>query len=175
MARLRKKGEETRSDEVAIRDARVVRRPGAGSCLFHTTAYGLGSTGGPALRREISEIIRRNPNFAGADMPIKNWVSFDEGGSVDAHLVTCRGLRRRLYASCIKVDLRRESTPSPYLKSYMRMVLLSPHWVIKTSEELRLATRITEEIAAEVAGEIAEKVYFPPTQAHARKPPFFPR
>eukprot|EP00656_Telonema_subtile_P019559 TRINITY_DN20792_c0_g1_i1.p2 TRINITY_DN20792_c0_g1~~TRINITY_DN20792_c0_g1_i1.p2 ORF type:complete len:148 (-),score=21.31 TRINITY_DN20792_c0_g1_i1:166-609(-) len=52
-----------------LRDARVVRQPGDGSCLFHSMAYGLGHRSATGLRREIAEFIAENSGLMIAETP----------------------------------------------------------------------------------------------------------
>jgi hypothetical protein len=76
---------------VIVRNARVVAQPGDGSCLFHSLAYGLGAAkdamddGAMALRAEIAEYVRAHPNQAIQGTPIKDWVLWDSGLTVDAY------------------------------------------------------------------------------------------
>lgn len=65
-----------------IRNARIVRQPGDGSCLFHSMSYGLcdGSTAA-SLRSEICSFIKHNPHFKICDTPLSDWVQWDSGSS----------------------------------------------------------------------------------------------
>mgnify|MGYP003385727017 CR=1 FL=1 len=67
-----------------IKNGRVVRQPGDGSCLFHSMAYGLGLGLGSAnsLRAEICQFIVANPGMKISDTPISDWVRWDSGTSV---------------------------------------------------------------------------------------------
>ena len=69
--------------------ARVVRQPGDGSCLFHSLSYGLGGGGGGggagALRREIASFVAKNPTLEIAGDPLSDWVAWDSGRSVAAY------------------------------------------------------------------------------------------
>ena len=67
-------------------NARVIRQPGDGSCLFHSLSHGLrdGSTA-TALRREVADFILQNPTLEIADSPLKDWVQWDSGSSVSAY------------------------------------------------------------------------------------------
>jgi len=66
-----------------IRNARVARQPGDGSCLFHSMCYGLkdGSVAS-TLREEICAYINRNPELEISETPLKDWVRWDSGTSV---------------------------------------------------------------------------------------------
>lgn len=66
-----------------IRNARVVRQPGDGSCLFHSLSFGLrnGSTAS-SLRRQICNFIVDNPKLKIADTPLSDWVKWDSRSSV---------------------------------------------------------------------------------------------
>lgn len=65
-----------------LHNARVVRQPGDGSCLFHSMAYGMGSGDARSLRREIAKWIAANPDLTIADTPVSDWVKWDSGRSV---------------------------------------------------------------------------------------------
>lgn len=66
-----------------LRNGRVVRQPGDGSCLFHSLSYGLPSSSNASkLRSEICSFIASNPNFKISDTPLKDWVKWDSGSSV---------------------------------------------------------------------------------------------
>eukprot|EP01041_Mallomonas_annulata_P010474 gene10474-21849_t len=64
-------------------NARVIRQPGDGSCLFHSLSYGLrdGSLA-HALRSEICSFIERNPDIEISETPLKDWVKWDAGVTV---------------------------------------------------------------------------------------------
>jgi hypothetical protein len=65
-----------------LQNARVIRQPGDGSCLFHSLSYGLG--GGYTanrLRSEICAFIQANPQCLISETPLKDWVKWDSGGS----------------------------------------------------------------------------------------------
>jgi hypothetical protein len=66
-----------------------VRQPGDGSCLFHSMSYGLSragiSTNASALRRDLCAFIARNPEIEVADTPLKDWVKWDSGQSVQQY------------------------------------------------------------------------------------------
>eukprot|EP01034_Spumella_vulgaris_P024437 gene24437-30783_t len=65
-----------------LKNARVVRQPGDGSCLFHSMSYGLksGATA-TALRSEICRFIQSNPQLSISDTPLQDWVKWDSNGS----------------------------------------------------------------------------------------------
>jgi len=69
-----------------IRNGRVVRQPGDGSCLFHSLSYGLkdGSSAG-TLRRQICAFIVDNPKLKIADTPLSDWVKWDSRSSVSQY------------------------------------------------------------------------------------------
>lgn len=65
-----------------VRNGRVVRQPGDGSCLFHSMSYGLrGGYNATRLRSEICTFIQNNPNFQISDTPLKDWVKWDSNGA----------------------------------------------------------------------------------------------
>lgn len=68
-----------------LKNARVARQPGDGSCLFHSMSYGLRSGNANTLRNEICTFIRNNPNFPISDTPLKDWVKWDSGASVEEY------------------------------------------------------------------------------------------
>lgn len=54
--------------------ARVVRQPGDGSCLFHSLAHGLrDGVSAHALRNQIVRFIEGNADLEVADSPLKDW------------------------------------------------------------------------------------------------------
>lgn len=74
-------------EAIVVRNAKVVRQPGDGSCLFHSLAYGLDGMAaqGAPLRRDIARFIESNPNLDVADTPLKEWVNYDDGGTVEQY------------------------------------------------------------------------------------------
>ena len=69
-----------------LRQARVVRQPGDGSCLFHSMCYGLkDGSNASGLRREVAKFIENNPSLTISDSPLKDWVQWDSGTSVGAY------------------------------------------------------------------------------------------
>lgn len=68
-----------------LKNARVVRQPGDGSCLFHSMSFGLRGGNANTLRSEICNFIRNNPNFQISETPLKDWVKWDSGASVEEY------------------------------------------------------------------------------------------
>mmetsp|Transcript_8200 Transcript_8200/g.20359 ORF Transcript_8200/g.20359 Transcript_8200/m.20359 type:complete len:370 (+) Transcript_8200:214-1323(+) len=68
-----------------LKNARVVRQPGDGSCLFHSLSYGLGSTNASTLRRQIADFVSANPKLEIAETPMNDWVKWDSGTSVQQY------------------------------------------------------------------------------------------
>lgn len=68
-----------------LKNARVVRQPGDGSCLFHSLSYGLGSGNARSVRREIASFIAKNPDLEIADSPMKDWIMWESGSSVSSY------------------------------------------------------------------------------------------
>lgn len=65
-----------------LKNARVVRQPGDGSCLFHSLSYGLrDGSNASTLRRQICAFMVDNPTVRIADTPLADWVKWDSGGS----------------------------------------------------------------------------------------------
>lgn len=65
-----------------ISNARVVRQPGDGSCLFHSMSYGLrNGQSASKLRSEVCSFIQQNPNMKISDTPLKDWIKWDSGRS----------------------------------------------------------------------------------------------
>eukprot|EP01038_Epipyxis_sp_PR26KG_P008191 gene8191-11081_t len=63
-----------------LNNARVVRQPGDGSCLFHSMTYGLkNNSTASRLRSEICSFIQNNPTLKISDTPLKDWVKWDSG------------------------------------------------------------------------------------------------
>lgn len=65
-----------------LKNARVVRQPGDGSCLFHSMSYGLKEGTANSLRSEVCAYIVDNPGMKISDTPISDWVRWDSGSSV---------------------------------------------------------------------------------------------
>ena len=76
-----------------IKNARVVRQPGDGSCLFHSMSYGLrdGSVAA-SLREEICSFLLKNPNLDISDSPISDWVRWDSGNL--GYRRSCKRIKR---------------------------------------------------------------------------------
>lgn len=73
-----------------LRKARVVRQPGDGSCLFHSMAFGLrrvtkANVTAAQLRREIAQWVQQNASVTIAESPLRDWVKWDTGQSVQAY------------------------------------------------------------------------------------------
>jgi hypothetical protein len=68
-----------------LRNARIIRQPGDGSCLFHSLSYGMGGPGASALRREIASFIAKNPSIEIADSPLSDWIAWAGHGRVDRY------------------------------------------------------------------------------------------
>jgi hypothetical protein len=69
-----------------IRNGRVARQPGDGSCLFHSMSFGLrDGTSASSLRRDICSFLSKNPNLKIADTPLSDWIKWDSGGSVSSY------------------------------------------------------------------------------------------
>jgi hypothetical protein len=64
-----------------LQNAKVVRQPGDGSCLFHSMSYGLHSLNASRLRAEICSFITKNPTLNISDTPLQDWVKWDSGYS----------------------------------------------------------------------------------------------
>jgi len=80
------KGGASVDDVPVVRNAKVVPQPGDGSCLFHSLSYGLkGRSQGRELRREICDFIEKNPDLQVGDNALKEWISYDGGGSVQSY------------------------------------------------------------------------------------------
>jgi len=62
-----------------LHGASVIRRPGDGSCLFHSLCYGLKALGiheeARQLRKELADFIRQNPKQEIDDTTLEEWVS----------------------------------------------------------------------------------------------------
>lgn len=62
-------------------EARVVRQPGDGSCLFHSMSYGVGGRGS-SLRKELTRYMSRNPDLRISGSPLRDWIKWAGHGSV---------------------------------------------------------------------------------------------
>lgn len=69
-----------------IRNARVAKQPGDGSCLFHSLSHGLrDGSSAHTLRAEICAYIERNPSLQISDTPLSDWVHWDAGTTVSEY------------------------------------------------------------------------------------------
>ncbi|CAE7780972.1 unnamed protein product [Symbiodinium sp. CCMP2592] len=68
-----------------LRNARVVRQPGDGSCLYHSLSYGLGDTDARSLRRELAQFLRDRPSLEIAGDTLEEWVRWDSNSSVETY------------------------------------------------------------------------------------------
>jgi len=79
-----------------LRNARAVRQPGDGSCLFHSLCFGLNRLNGAAgrrngkcaadvLRREIAHFIEQNPNLEISGDTLEEWIRWDANTSCNAY------------------------------------------------------------------------------------------
>lgn len=73
-----------RVPKLAPAAARVVRQPGDGNCLFHSLAYGLGSTAA-ALRSEICVFMEKNPDLSIAGTCLADWIQMLAGSSLQQY------------------------------------------------------------------------------------------
>jgi hypothetical protein len=59
-------------------NARLVRQPGDGSCLFHSMSYGLrDGSDATKLRAELCNFIANNPDCKISDTPLSDWIKWD--------------------------------------------------------------------------------------------------
>jgi hypothetical protein len=71
---------------VSSSNARVVRQPGDGSCLYHSLSYGLADrSSASSLRRDICRYVENNPDAVIADTALKDWVHWDSGNTVQSY------------------------------------------------------------------------------------------
>lgn len=69
-----------------VRNARVVRQPGDGSCLFHSLSFGLSDeSSAKTLRRDICGFIAKHPDETIAGTALKDWIYYDSGGTVESY------------------------------------------------------------------------------------------
>jgi len=79
-----------------LRNARVVRQPGDGSCLFHSMAAGLreacsDESAASDLREDILTFLEGSPGEVIAGDTLEEWVQWDAGSTVDAYVRRMRG------------------------------------------------------------------------------------
>lgn len=61
-------------------------QPGDGDCLFHSLSFGLGNnSNAKSLRKEICNFIKKNPELQISDIPLKEWIKWDTGETVDKY------------------------------------------------------------------------------------------
>lgn len=68
-----------------LRNARVIRQPGDGSCLYHSLSYCLGNTDARSLRRELAQFLRDRPDLEIAGDTLEEWVRWDSSSSVETY------------------------------------------------------------------------------------------
>jgi len=68
-----------------LRNARVIRQPGDGSCLYHSLSYGLGDSDARSLRRELAQFLRDRPSLEIAGDTLEEWVRWDSNSSVETY------------------------------------------------------------------------------------------
>merc|ERR1712194_621621 len=67
---------------LVVRDARMVRQPGDGSCLFHSLCYGLKLNGGgrgqeaKQLRQDPARFIAKNPQLEISGDTLEEWIKW---------------------------------------------------------------------------------------------------
>ena len=63
-------------------NAKLVRQPGDGSCLFHSMSYGLkDGINASKLRSELCQFIANNPECKICDTPLSDWIKWDSSVS----------------------------------------------------------------------------------------------
>jgi len=75
---------------VVLRNARTIKQPGDGSCLFHSLCYGLSRNGTGrfdphSLRREIARFIEENPHLEISGDTLEEWIRWDANTSSTAY------------------------------------------------------------------------------------------
>ena len=74
-------------------NARLVRQPGDGSCLFHSMSYGLrDGSNASKLRSELCRFIASNPDCKISDTPLSDWIKWDSS-------ISCTQYARKMNAS----------------------------------------------------------------------------
>jgi len=73
-----------------LRNARTIKQPGDGSCLFHSLCFGLSRTGvgryeAYSLRREIARFIEENPHLEISGDTLEEWIRWDANTSSTAY------------------------------------------------------------------------------------------
>ena len=103
-----------------LRQARVVRQPGAGSCLFHSLAHGLRDArvadyDHRRLRQALMDWLARHEDLKIADTPVRDWVLWDANQAVPAYVGRMRiggwggGIEMAACARKFRVDLAKGS------------------------------------------------------------------
>ena len=65
-----------------LRNARVARQPGDGSCLFHSLAFTSRLGSARYVRQMIAKFIVRHPKLNIADSPLSDWIKWESGAGV---------------------------------------------------------------------------------------------
>jgi len=75
---------------VVVRNARVVRQPGDGACLFHSLAHGVGSSAAQ-LREQLASFVEESPDAEIAGTPLRDWVLWECGLAPSQYARRMRG------------------------------------------------------------------------------------
>lgn len=118
-------------------DARVVRQPGDGSCLFHSLSCCLADgSDARSLRKEIVDYITSNPKTAIASLNLEDWVMFDCGETVETYAAQ---LSEGAWGGAIEIEV------------FVRLKELSVHVYEKSHRGYkRICTFGTDEMAGTV-------------------------
>jgi len=64
-----------------LRNAKLVKQPADGSCLFHSLCVGLANRDAEGLRRELARFVAQNPHVEISGDTIEEWVRWDANTS----------------------------------------------------------------------------------------------
>ena len=105
-----------------LRNARIARQPGDGSCLFHSLAFFAAQMGSARkVRNSIARFIRTHPKLSIADSPLRDWIKWESGSGVKRYAdkmamggVWGGGIEMAVFSRLAKINVHvyeRESSP----------------------------------------------------------------
>ena len=68
-----------------LRNAKLVKQPADGSCLFHSLCVGLANRDAEGLRRELARFVAQNPHVEISGDTIEEWVRWDANTSCELY------------------------------------------------------------------------------------------
>lgn len=83
-----------------LNNARIIRQPADGNCLFHALAFGIGKINHIHLRKGIAHWIFNNPNYIIADTPLKQWIYWESSKSINSY---CKDIAKGGWGGALEI------------------------------------------------------------------------